>query len=78
MDPGGLIMIQEFFLNDTMDGPEFPALFALNMLINNPDGRSYSENEVAAMMSRSGIENIHPLDSYRAPNDAYVLCGTVK
>jgi predicted O-methyltransferase YrrM len=77
MESGGLIMIHEFFLNQTMDGPEFPALFSLNMLINNPRSRSYSEQEIREMLIRQGVEDIRALSSYRSPNDAYVLCGTV-
>jgi hypothetical protein len=77
MDPGGLLMIHEFFLNDTMDGPLFPALFSLNMLINNEEGRSYSEKEVREMLVAKGVRDVHRLPSYQGPNDSYVLCGTV-
>ena len=34
LEPGGLIFIHEFILEETMDGPLFPALFYLNMLVN--------------------------------------------
>ncbi len=77
MEGGGLIMVHEFFLNETMDGPLFPALFSLNMLINNEQGRSYSDKEMRQMMLRVGISDIHRLESYLGPNDSYVLCGTV-
>ena len=77
MESGGLIMIHEFFLNETMDGPLFPALFSLNMLINNEQGRSYSDMEMRQMMRQVGIRDIHRLESYMGPNDSYVLCGTV-
>jgi len=77
MESGGQVMIHEFFLNETMDGPLFPALFSLNMLINNEQGRSYSEKEIRQMMLRVGIGDIRRLESYLGPNDSYVLCGTV-
>jgi len=38
LDPGGLLLIQEFILNDGKDGPLFPALFSLNMLLGTPTG----------------------------------------
>lgn len=41
LNPGGMILIHDFILNDTKDRPEFPALFALNMLIGTEHGRSY-------------------------------------
>jgi cyclopropane fatty-acyl-phospholipid synthase-like methyltransferase len=75
LEPGGMILIHDFFLNDTMDGPLFPALFSLNMLLSN-HGRSYSEREVREMMSKAGVQSITRLD-FRAPNDSAVLSGTV-
>lgn len=72
--PGGLIMIHEFYLNDTLAGPLFPALFSLNMLLNNGEGRSYSAGQIGEMLDKAGFTDIqrHP---YQGPNDAYVLCA---
>ena len=75
LEPGGLILIHDFFLNDTMDGPLFPALFSMNMLLNN-HGRSYSEQEVSKMMHQAGARDIHRL-VFQGPNDSAILCGTV-
>ena len=38
--PGGLLLIQEFILDDNRSGPQHPALFDLNMLVGTPDGQS--------------------------------------
>jgi len=75
LEPGGLILIHDFLLDEQMDGPLFPALFSLNMLINN-QGRSYSEQEVREMLSRAGITGItrHP---FQGANDSGVLYGTL-
>lgn len=75
LTPGGLILIHDFLLNDTKDGPLFPALFSLNMLLSN-FGRSYSEDEVRNMLQRAGAENIRRL-SFQGPNDSAILCGNV-
>jgi SAM-dependent methyltransferase len=75
LEPGGLILIHDFFLNDSMDGPLFPALFSMNMLLNN-HGRSYSEKEVSAMMRMAGAGEIQRLQ-FQGPNDSAILCGTV-
>lgn len=77
MEPGGVIMIHDFILDNGKDGPEFPALFSLNMLVNNPAGRSYSEEELTAMLHNSGVNNIqrHP---FQGPNDSSILYGTVR
>jgi O-methyltransferase domain/Dimerisation domain len=75
MEPGGVIMIHEFILDNSKDGPEFPALFSLNMLVNNPAGRSYSEEELTSMLHDSGVRNIerHP---FKGANDSSILYGT--
>lgn len=74
LEPGGLLMVHDFLLDDTMAAPQFPALFSLNMLINNPSGRSYSETEVGEMMARAGLKEIHRLE-YTGANDAGIICG---
>jgi O-methyltransferase domain/Dimerisation domain len=74
---GGQILIHDFILDDSKDGPEFPALFALNMLVGTQDGRSYSRAEIIAMLERAGISNI----SHRRlglPNDSSIISGIKK
>jgi predicted O-methyltransferase YrrM len=75
LEPGGLILIHEFFLNDTLDGPLFPALFSMNMLLHNY-GRSYAEKEVREMLVRAKVRDIKRL-GFQGPNDSAILCGTV-
>jgi hypothetical protein len=74
--PGGLILVHEFILNDTMDGPPFPAVFSLNMLVNTAKGQSYSEMQIREMLTAAGVKNIRrmPIDS---PNDSGILQGSV-
>ena len=74
LEPGGLILIHDFFLNDALDAPLFPALFSMNMLLNN-HGRSYSEKEVGTMMLQAGARDIKRLE-FQGPNDSAILCGT--
>ncbi len=77
LEPGGMIMIHDFILNDTKDGPEFAALFALNMLVGTERGRSYSKSEIFNMLEKAGVVEIthHP---FRAPNDSSVISGIKK
>lgn len=74
MEPGGLLMIHDFFLDDDMAGPLFPALFSLNMLLNN-QGRSYSEKETREMMTETGLTDIIRLP-FQGANDSAILAGT--
>ncbi len=76
MSTGGLVIIHDFILNNTKDGPEFAALFSLNMLINNPRGRSYSEKEITSMMTGAGLNNI-TRHTFQSPNGSSILIGVV-
>lgn len=76
LEPGGLILVQEFILDDSLDRPPFPALFSLNMLIATPTGQAYSQGQLTAMLSAAGVADIKriPLD---LPNGAGVMAGVV-
>ena len=74
LEPGGLILIHDFILNDSKDGPEFPALFALNMLLGTENGRSYSQAEVFEMLGQAGVVDITH-HAFRTPNDSSVISG---
>ncbi len=76
LEPGGLILVHEFILGDTLDQPLYPALFSLNMLINTPQGQAYSEAQITQMLSHAGVKDITRL-LFRGPNDTGVLAGTV-
>lgn len=76
MTPGGIVFIHDFILEDSRDSPEFAALFSLNMLVNNPRGRSYSEGELRTMMKVAGISAIER-HSYSGHNDSAILFGVV-
>jgi SAM-dependent methyltransferase len=74
LEPGGMIIIHEFILNDSMDGPLFPALFSLNMLLGTNGGRSYSESQIGEMLSAAGIKNIRRIP-LKTPNDSGIILG---
>ncbi len=76
LNRGGLLLIQEFILDDSKTNPLFPALFALNMLIATPAGRSYSQGELGSMMSDAGLTDIQRLP-IELPNGAGVMAGVV-
>lgn len=76
LEPGGLILIHEFLLNQEMDGPLFPALFSLNMLLGTDQGQSYSELQVVEMLAKAGVRDIRRLP-LKTPNDSGVIQGKV-
>lgn len=76
MSPGGMVMIHEFILDNTLDGPLFPALFSLNMLLGTDGGQAYSEEQLEDMMAGAGIGNIKRLP-FAGPTESGILTGTV-
>ena len=76
LEPGGLILVQEFILDDSKDAPLFPALFSLNMLLGTPEGQSYSEGELFGMLAAVGATDLRRLP-LQLPNGAGVIAATV-
>ncbi len=74
LEPGGMVLVHDFFLDETMDGPLFPALFALNMLQATSQGQSYSEGQVTQMLHNVGVADVRRL-TYRGPTDSGILLG---
>ena len=74
LTPQGLIIIHEFILKNSMDGPLFPALFSLNMLLGTDSGQSYSEQQLGDMLTAAGIKNIRRI-LVETPNDSGLLMG---
>lgn len=61
MVSGGIILIQEQFLDDEKAGPMLPVQVGLNQLIHTPAGRAYSAREVADFAAEIGFTSL----SYR-------------
>lgn len=76
LEPGGVILIHDFILLDSMDGPVFPALFALNMLQATAEGQSYSESQIMHMLKNAGVSNIERL-AYVGPTESGIIQGIV-
>jgi len=76
LKPGGVLLLQEFIMNDAKDGPLFPALFSLNMLLGTSSGQSYSEGELRGMMAEAGLTDIRRLP-LELPNGAGVMKGVM-
>ncbi len=72
LNPGGRILVQDFILNDTLDGPEFPALFSLNMLAVTEKGRAYSESQIREMLAAAGAGDTRR-ESISSPTGAGVV-----
>jgi hypothetical protein len=58
-----------------MDGPLFPALFSLNMLLGT-DGQAYSERQLMDMLADAGAREIQRL-AVQTPNDSGIITAIV-
>ena len=76
LEPGGMIIIHDFILNNSLDGPLFPALFSLNMLLGTESGQSYSEEQIIAMLAAAGAGDIRRI-AIKSPNDSGIIVGYV-
>ena len=74
--PGGLILVHEFILNDEMDGPIFPAIFSLNMLLGTEKGQSYSDRQIRELLAQAGVRELRRIP-VQTPNDSGIIQGRV-
>lgn len=74
LSPGGLLVVQEFVLEDDRRGPEHPALFSLNMLVGTPGGQAYTWSEIEAMLKAAGAVSVSRLD-ITLPQGCGILIG---
>ncbi len=58
----GMIVIQDFIMDDDRIHPVEGALFAINMLVNTAGGSTYTESEVKGWMEEAGLCNIQRME----------------
>jgi hypothetical protein len=76
LEPGGIIIIHDFILENSMDGPLFPALFALNMLLGTESGQAYSQAQLEEMLKKNGARNIKRLP-FQGPTESGILVAEI-
>jgi len=72
---GGLLLIQEFILDDSKTAPLHPALFSLNMLIGTPLGKAYAQGELCQLARNAGFRGVSRLP-IQLPNGAGIIAAT--
>ncbi len=75
--PGALVIVHDFILTDAMDGPLFPALFSLNMLLGTHGGRSYSEEQFFEMLLSAGVGDLKR-HSFCGPTESGIISGRLR
>lgn len=74
LNPGGRVVVQEFYLDETKAGPPQGAIFAINMLVNTPHGRTYTPKEMSVWMKTVGLSEIN----VKLLGDTVLLAGSKK
>ena len=75
LNPGGQMVIQDFFLNDDLISPPEAAMFSVHMLAVTPGGRAYTHRETAALMESAGLTT--PVHQPTSPQTS-ILIGRKK
>jgi len=67
--PGGMLVIAEFFTNKQKSGPLHPLMFGLNMYLATTDGCVFSVDELTALCTASGFNQVlkHSSSQYVTP-----------
>jgi ubiquinone/menaquinone biosynthesis C-methylase UbiE len=60
--PGGVIAIAEFIPDDDRNGPPYPLLFAVNMLVNTEDGDTFSFKQMSGWLKEIGFKRIRKVE----------------
>jgi ubiquinone/menaquinone biosynthesis C-methylase UbiE len=74
LEPGGVLYLQDFLLDETRTKPLWSSVFALNMLVHTDGGRTYTEREVKDWFKRLGLRKVRRLKIALA-NGAGIIAG---
>ena len=66
LNPGGLVVVRDFLMDEDRSGPLQPALFALNMLVGTNGGDTYTEGEVRGWLQEAGCREVTRKDTASA------------
>jgi SAM-dependent methyltransferase len=58
LKPGGRLLVHDFMVNDSLDGPALGALWALQHVTVNADGLGLCPNEVGTRMTAAGFTGV--------------------
>ncbi len=72
LNPGGIVVVLDAVLNDEKTGPLSVALGALNNLIHNPGGETYSAAELKGWIQMAGFDALKQFD-LPVPNIALLV-----
>jgi ubiquinone/menaquinone biosynthesis C-methylase UbiE len=63
LNPRGMLVVQDFIMNEERTEPPGGAIFALNMLVATAAGDTYTESEVRDWMKETGLSEIQVIET---------------
>ncbi len=63
LNEGGMIVVQDFVMDEDRTSPAQGALFALNMLVNTARGDTYTESEIRGWLGEAGCAGIERINT---------------
>lgn len=63
LNSGGLLIIQDYLINDDRVSPEFQALYNLNLLVSTESGNMYTETDMWVMLKESWFSHFRRIDT---------------
>lgn len=65
LEPGGMILIRDYVMDETRTFPPEGAMFAVNMLVATTKGNSYTFSEIKEDLVAAGFQNVNMLRNER-------------
>ncbi len=74
LNRGGRVVVHEFYLDESRTSPLQGAVFAINMLVNTTNGRTYTPNEMSSWMKKAGFRGMEK----KVIDETVLITGTKK
>ncbi|MFQ5579727.1 MAG: methyltransferase [Nitrospiria bacterium] len=58
VNPGGMIIVKDMFINDDINNPGWNAIFSMHMLVYSEKGQCYKGEEIRFWLEKAGFKNI--------------------
>jgi len=71
--PGGIIAIAEFIPDDNRNGPTYPLLFSVNMLVNTENGDTFTFKQMSGWLKEIGFKKIKKIS---VPSPSPIVVAT--
>ena len=72
LNPGGRILVRDSIVSEDGTRPRSAALFAVNMLVNTLEGRSYKESDIRGWLTEAGFKDVERIVT---ESESHIILG---